>query len=77
MLFRSEEKYLNAPKGTKLYARATCRKNGRQTIVINVDVTDDTGRDIAQFIGSGFKLQTYPMKEYGSINLLKEGKNEK
>ena len=69
--------YLNAPKGTKLYARAACRKNGRQTIVINVDVTDDTGRDIAQFIGSGFKLQTYRMKEYGSINFLKEGKNEK
>lgn len=24
--------------------------------VINVEITDDTGRDIAQFTGSGFKL---------------------
>lgn len=48
--------YLSAPKGEKLYARAVCKKNGGRTIVINVDVTDDTGRDVAQFIGSGFKL---------------------
>lgn len=48
--------YLGAPKGDKLYAKAVCRKNGGRTVVINVDVTDDTGRDIAQFIGSGFKL---------------------
>lgn len=49
--------YLGAPKGEKLFAKAVCRKNGARTTVINVDVTDDTGRDIAQFIGSGFKLQ--------------------
>lgn len=48
--------YLGAPKGDKLYARAVCKKNGGRTAVINVDVTDDTGRDIAQFVGSGFKL---------------------
>ncbi|MCR5788962.1 MAG: PaaI family thioesterase [Lachnospiraceae bacterium] len=48
--------YLSAPKGTKLFARAVCKKNGSRTIVINVDVTDDSGRDIAQFVGSGFKL---------------------
>ena len=48
--------YLGAPKGDKLFAKAVCRKNGSRTTVINVDVTDDTGRDIAQFIGSGFKL---------------------
>ena len=48
--------YLSAPKGSKLYARAECKKNGTRTIVINVNVTDDTGRDIAQFTGSGFKL---------------------
>lgn len=48
--------YIGAPKGNKLFARAVCRKNGSRTTVINVDVTDDTGRDIAQFIGSGFKL---------------------
>ena len=48
--------YLGAPKGSKLFAKAVCKKNGSRTLVINVDVTDDTGRDIAQFIGSGFKL---------------------
>ena len=48
--------YLGAPKGDKLFAKAVCRKNGGRTTVINVDVTDDTGRDIAQFVGSGFKL---------------------
>jgi len=25
--------------------------------VVNVDVVDDTGREIAQFIGTGFKLK--------------------
>ncbi len=48
--------YLGAPKGDKLFARAVCKKDGSRTVVINVDVTDNTGRDIAQFIGSGFKL---------------------
>ena len=48
--------FLGAPKGEKLIAKAVCRKTGRSTTVINVDVTDDTGRDIAQFVGSGFKL---------------------
>ncbi|MBR5712799.1 MAG: PaaI family thioesterase [Lachnospiraceae bacterium] len=48
--------YLGAPKGTRLTAKAVCRKSGRSTTVINVDVTDDTGRDIAQFTGTGFKL---------------------
>ncbi len=48
--------YLSAPKGEKLFARAWIKKDGGRTTVINVDVTDDTGRDIAQFIGSGFKL---------------------
>ncbi|MBR4416218.1 MAG: PaaI family thioesterase [Victivallales bacterium] len=49
--------YLSAPKGDRLIAKAVCRKNGRNSCVINVDVTDDTGRDIAQFVGTGFKLQ--------------------
>lgn len=48
--------YLSAPKGERLIAKAICKKNGRSTLVINVDVTDDTGREVAQFIGSGFKL---------------------
>ena len=48
--------YLSAPKGNKLIARAVCKKNGRSSSIINVDVVDDTGRDIVQFIGTGFKL---------------------
>ena len=45
-----------APKGEKLIARAICKKNGRSSSIINVDVVDDTGRDIVQFVGTGFKL---------------------
>lgn len=48
--------YLSAPKGDKLIAKAICKKNGRSSSIINVDVVDDTGRDIVQFIGTGFKL---------------------
>ena len=48
--------YLSAPKGTKLIARANCIKSGKTTSVINVSVTDDTGRDVALFIGTAFKL---------------------
>lgn len=48
--------YLAAPKGDKLIAKATCRKSGRTSSIINVDVSDDVGRDVAQFIGTGFKL---------------------
>ena len=49
--------YLSASKGTRLVARASYRKNGRSSCVVNVDVADDAGRDIAQFVGTGFKLQ--------------------
>ncbi|MBR4249209.1 MAG: PaaI family thioesterase, partial [Verrucomicrobia bacterium] len=48
--------YLNTPKGRRLIARSICRKDGRTSCVYNVDVTDDTGREIAQFVGTGFKL---------------------
>ena len=48
--------YLSAPKGNRLIARAKCRKSGKTTSIVAVDVSDETGRDIAQFIGSGFKL---------------------
>ena len=48
--------YLSAPKGVKLIARAKCIKSGKTTTVINVAVTDDTGRDVAFFTGTAFKL---------------------
>ena len=49
--------YLSAPKGERLVATASFRKDGRSSCVVNVNVTDDTGRDVAQFVGTGFKLQ--------------------
>ena len=49
--------YLAAPKGGRLVATARYRKDGRSSCVVNVDVTDDEGRDIAQFVGTGFKLK--------------------
>ena len=48
--------YLSSVKGSRLIARAYIKKDGQRTITINVDVKDDTDRDIAQFIGLGFKL---------------------
>ncbi len=52
--------YLSAAKGKRLIAKATYRKDGRSSCVVNVDVSDDTGRDIAQFTGTGFKLSRPP-----------------
>ena len=48
--------FLSAPRGKKLTAKASCRKDGRTSCVYNVDVTDDLGRDIAQATVTGFKL---------------------
>ena len=48
--------YLNAPKGNSLIANAFCKKSGRTSSIINIDVSDETGRSVAQFIGTGFKL---------------------
>lgn len=49
--------YLSAPKGDKLIAEATCRKNGRTSSIVIVNISDDVGCDVAQFVGTGFKLQ--------------------
>lgn len=48
--------FLAAPKGARLIARGTLKKTGRSSTVINVDVTDDAGREVLQFVGTGFKL---------------------
>ena len=48
--------YLSAVKGNRLTARAKCIKSGKSSSVINVDVSDDAGRLIAQFVGTAFKL---------------------
>ena len=52
--------YLNQPRGKKLTARAECRKDGRTSCVYIVNVTDDTGREIATALMTGFKLQQEP-----------------
>ena len=48
--------FLSAPKGKKLFARAECRKDGRTSTIVTVDVTDEKGNDVALFTGTGFKL---------------------
>ena len=48
--------FLSAAKGSRLTARAVCVKDGRTTAVYHVMITDDTGRDVALFIGTGYKL---------------------
>ena len=46
--------FLSAAKGSRLIARSTCAKDGRSTCVYQVEVTDDTGRKVALFTGTGF-----------------------
>ena len=48
--------FLSTAKGDVLYAKATCRKNGRTTIVMQCDITDDTGRLVAIMNGTAFKV---------------------
>ena len=48
--------FLSAAKGRRLFAETKCIKDGRTTCVYDVDVTDDTGRLVARFTGTGYKL---------------------
>ena len=48
--------FLAPPSGKRLIAKAACRRNGRSSTIINVDVSDENGKDIAQFIGTGYKI---------------------
>ena len=50
--------YLLPARGERLVATARYRKNGRSSCVVNVDVADGEGHDIAQFVGTGFKLRS-------------------
>ena len=47
--------FLSAAKGTRLIAESTCVRDGRTVCVYQVTVTDDTGRKIALFTGTGYK----------------------
>ena len=49
--------YLNAPKGKRLIANAKCIKSGRTTSIIHIMISDETGREVALFVGTAFKLQ--------------------
>ena len=49
--------FMSNTRGSRLIAKAKCRRDGRTTCVYNVDVVDDLGRDIAQFVGTGFKVR--------------------
>lgn len=48
--------YLSGSKGSKLTAKAEVIKDGKTTTVISVNITDDTGRHVAVFMGTAFKL---------------------
>ncbi|MBQ9416285.1 MAG: PaaI family thioesterase [Clostridia bacterium] len=55
--------YLSMPRGEHLYARAACLKDGRNTCLYQVRLTDDTGREVALFVGTGFKLDPEQKKQ--------------
>ena len=44
--------YLNSSKGTKLSAECNVDKSGRKVGFYTVDITDDTGRDIARMVAT-------------------------
>ena len=50
--------FLSNSRGSRLIATARCRRDGRTSCVYNIDVVDDLGRDIAQAVVTGFKLQS-------------------
>ncbi len=54
---QSSINFLSGVKGDRLTARAECKKNGMSTTIFNIDITDNTGRDIAQVVITGFKLR--------------------
>ena len=54
--------FLSGTRGARLIARADCKKDGRTSCVYNVDVTDDLGRDIAQAVVTGFKVDAGPAR---------------
>lgn len=48
--------FLSSSKGTHLTATASCVKDGRTTVVYNVMITDGFGKEVAMFIGTGYKF---------------------
>ena len=48
--------FLSAVKGERLIAAARCVKSGRTTGVYEITLTDDLGKTVALFVGTGYKL---------------------
>jgi len=48
--------FLSSSRGTRLTAKTSCVKNGRTTSVYEITVTDDLGKTVALFVGTGYKL---------------------
>ncbi len=48
--------FLSGAKGDVLYAKASVRKDGRTTVVLQADITDDTDRLVAIMTVTTFKL---------------------
>ncbi len=48
--------FLSSSKGTHLTATSKCVKDGRTTSVYNVMITDEFGKDVAMFVGTGYKI---------------------
>ena len=49
--------FLSAARGERLLAQARRVKSGRTTGVYEITVTDDLGRTVALFIGTGYKQE--------------------
>ena len=58
--------FLNASKGKKLISTAVCIKSGRTSCVYRVEIKDDLGKDVAQAMFTGFKLEQEPNRRSGS-----------
>ncbi len=48
--------FLNSSRGTCLTSVAHCVKDGRTSCVYRIEIKDDLGKDIAQAMFTGFKL---------------------
>lgn len=49
--------YTGAVKGKKLFAKASCIKDGRNTVLYRIDITDDTGRLCAVVNTTGYRVE--------------------
>ena len=48
--------FLSAPKGERLIARSARVRSGRTTAVYEITIRDDLGKNVALFVGTGYKL---------------------